>query len=181
MRVAKLVDCWLELKDPERTGPLARFVRTKLFEGTCICVIMVNSVFTIVATNYMIQELSDSTNDTMQTAETFFLFWYTAEAILKIAVHRWFYFCNDDMRWNLLDVGLIALGFFDLLISMLARDGFSTNGGTFMRSFRLLKISKILRMLRVLRFFADLRLMLDCVAGSFLSLLCALLSLCSSG
>jgi len=48
---------------------------------------------------------------------------------------------------------------------------------TFMRSLRLLKLSKILRMVRVMRFFSELRLILNSLLGSLISLFWAIVML----
>merc|ERR1712061_758261 len=79
------------------------------------------------------------------------------------------------MRWNIFDLLVVTLGVFDTL---------TTNSGkgaardvTFMRSLRLLRIAKILRMVRVMRFFAELRVILNSVLGSLLSLFWAFVML----
>jgi len=117
----------------------------------------------------MVSTMTDQPTSFMNVADISFLAFYSTELVLKVVVHRLYFFCNIDMKWNLFDLALIVLAGVDLIMSSFGAEG--TVDMTFMRSFRLLKLSKVLRMFRVLRFFADLRLMLDCVAGSFLSLL----------
>jgi len=176
MHIAQVVDWWLELKEPDRNSPLANCIGSKHFEAICICVIMANSICTVVTTNHVITYLEEDRTPFIKHADTCFLCFYIFEALLKLYVHGVYYFCNDDMRWNLFDAALIGLGTSDFLLTNNA-GGPRGKSGTFMRSFRLLKISKILRMLRVLRFVADLRLMIDCVAGSLLPLLWCLVIL----
>jgi len=169
LKAAKACEMFCAIQEPERTSGLATFVHSKAFEALCITVIILNSLYTIYTTNYMVSTMTDQPTSFMNVADISFLAFYSTELVLKVVVHRLYFFCNIDMKWNLFDLALIVLAGVDLIMSSSGAEG--TVDMTFMRSFRLLKLSKVLRMFRVLRFFADLRLMLDCVAGSFLSLL----------
>lgn len=167
---ARYVDYWMEIEEPERSGCLNAFVSSKVFESTCVAVIVINSMFTIYTTNYMMSAKTEEQTFGMVVADRSFLGFYVLELVLKVSVHRLYFFCNNDFKWNWFDLALIILAAVDLLMVHAASGGGAVDM-TFMRSFRLVKLSKILRMFRVLRFFSDLRLMLDCVAGSFLALL----------
>jgi len=99
----------------------------------------------------------------MQSMEVFFLAFYTLEVVLKLVVHRWFFFWNDDLRWNLLDLLLVIYGYFDLMM-----------GGvniTWLRSLRLFRMAKVLRVLRIVKSFKELRLILSCLMGSITNLI----------
>lgn len=166
---ASVVDRFLDVKEPPRTSTLSKIVDGLVFEGVSLTIIIVNCIFTIYVTNYQMEKLTLQPTSFMSMAEIVFLSWYTIEMLLKMTVHRLYFFWNIDMKWNLFDLCLVLLGFGDFMMAKFTDS--STLDMTFMRSLRLLKLSKVLRMFRVLRFFHDLRLMIDCVTGSFISLL----------
>merc|ERR1712032_240159 len=56
--------------------------------------------------------------------------------------------------------------------------GSLTKNVGFARSFRLLKVVKVLRVVCVLQFFTELRLMLNCVLGSIVSLFWCIVMIC---
>jgi len=92
------------------------------------------------------------------------------ELLLKLAVHRVYLFCNHDYRWNCLDVVLVFTGMLQVVVDALIDPGNGLGNPGFVRLIRLARISRALRMVRLLKFFRELRLMLKCVVGSFMSL-----------
>ncbi|CAE8636687.1 unnamed protein product [Polarella glacialis] len=163
-------DWWSEVKEPERTGCIAAFVKSKTFEMLCATVIILNAAFAVYTANVEINNLFADPTPFVIYTEIIFTAYYIIELLLKLAVHRVFFFCNMDMQWNLFDMGLVLLAVYDMtLVFVLAGSRTGTNM-TFMRTFRVLKIAKVFRIVRVLRFFTELRLMMRSVAGSFMSL-----------
>eukprot|EP00438_Fugacium_kawagutii_P004611 Skav229002 [mRNA] locus=scaffold127:334407:334853:+ [translate_table: standard] len=103
-----------------------------------------------------------STNDASISAiELLLASFYVIELALKLLVHRLYFFCNDEMAWNIFDFILVVFTVVENILVF----GSGVNLG-FLRLLRLCKIVKILRVFRTLRFFSELRLMLDCVLGS---------------
>eukprot|EP00913_Durusdinium_trenchii_P001216 g1119.t1 len=104
---------------------------------------------------------------------------YVVELVLKLMVHRLFFFWNSEMSWNCFDFMLVVFSIFENLFTFLAFNTGdvaeeSTGSGVnlaFLRLVRLCRIVKILRVFRTLKFFSELRLMLDCVLGSLMNVM----------
>jgi len=110
----------------------------------------------------------------MAALDIVFTCFYVVEIGLKLWVHRLYFFCNEDMRWNILDAFLVISGILEVLTD-------NSSNPSFVRMVRVVRITRVLRMVRLLRFFAELRLMLTCVIGSLMSLFWAFfLILCFS-
>lgn len=169
------------IKEPPRTGRLADFVRGKNFTTACVACIALNALFIAYTTDYEIQHLGTPLPMEMVGIELGFMAFYTMELVLKLMVHRFYFFCNSEMSWNLADCFLVAFSVMDVAVMLATFDSRSGASATvnlsFLRLIRIFKIAKILRIFRTLRFFAELRLMLDCVLGSFVSLFWCLLLL----
>ncbi|CAK9109649.1 Sodium channel protein type 11 subunit alpha (NaN) (Sensory neuron sodium channel 2) (Sodium channel protein type XI subunit alpha) (Voltage-gated sodium channel subunit alpha Nav1.9) [Durusdinium trenchii] len=115
-----------------------------------------------------------------------FIVFFFLELVLRLAVHRLYFFINYNAGWNLLDFTLVVLSLLELTVSW--SSGRDTNGTvTYLRVLRLLKFARILRSLKVITAFRELAMMLEsfrsCLAAMFWSLilliflvfLCALL------
>eukprot|EP00418_Pyrodinium_bahamense_P004722 CAMPEP_0179017916 /NCGR_PEP_ID=MMETSP0796-20121207/4085_1 /TAXON_ID=73915 /ORGANISM="Pyrodinium bahamense, Strain pbaha01" /LENGTH=391 /DNA_ID=CAMNT_0020713659 /DNA_START=171 /DNA_END=1347 /DNA_ORIENTATION=- len=95
-------------------------------------------------------------------------------------VHKLFFFCCDDWKWNLWDAVMVLTALADMVISYV----FSSGGLDlyFMRALRILKVLKTLRILRILRFSRELRLIIDglmaCVTSMYWSFVMLLFTLC---
>jgi len=176
-RFSSFVEWWEQLEEPPREGWLAQVVNSKSFDSMCAFVIIFNALFTWYTTNWEIANLDKNPTSFMSAMEIVFVVFYTAELVFKLSVHRLYFFCTHEMRWNIFDTILVVFSLCDQLLTAVS----STSGGgtnvTFMRTLRILKMAKILRGLRVLRFFYELRLMLNSLIGSFNSLLWSIVML----
>eukprot|EP00747_Dinoflagellata_sp_TGD_P208038 gnl/TRDRNA2_/TRDRNA2_81561_c0_seq1.p1 gnl/TRDRNA2_/TRDRNA2_81561_c0~~gnl/TRDRNA2_/TRDRNA2_81561_c0_seq1.p1 ORF type:complete len:632 (+),score=121.38 gnl/TRDRNA2_/TRDRNA2_81561_c0_seq1:58-1953(+) len=167
-----LIDWWINLSEPERTGLLARIVGSRRFEAIVVKIIVCNAILMGVVANYDMANARLSKEgriDFITKLESFFAIVFSVELLLKLVVHRQYFFVNDQAKWNWLDFCLVLFSFYDQVMNILL----ATSGGakiSFMRSLRVMKLAKLLRMARVLRVFKDLRLMIECIAGSLLSL-----------
>jgi voltage-gated sodium channel len=165
---------WLQ-QEPERSGPLADFVRSRCFERTIQVVILCNCLVMGLAANYEMDSaptLSDEDfgHNAFMTLDIIFQLFYTLELILKLAVHRAYFFWNEDAGFNTFDCFLVVSGYLDLL--------FSGGGGSIaLRTVRILKLGKALRALKVIVGFRTLRAILVCIQGSFITLLWSVLML----
>ncbi|CAE7518730.1 CACNA1E [Symbiodinium natans] len=163
----------LDLKEPERTGRLARAVDSTAFAFLSTVVILANAVFILYATDYEMQHLSNPTNAQIRSVDLSLAGFYVVEVLLKLIVHKLFFFWNSEWRWNIFDFSLVL---FAIVENVLAYDWMHGTKDTgvnlgFLRLFRLCKIVKILRIFRTLKFFSELRLMLDCMIGSLLNVI----------
>eukprot|EP00931_Biecheleriopsis_adriatica_P090696 TRINITY_DN64635_c0_g1_i1.p1 TRINITY_DN64635_c0_g1~~TRINITY_DN64635_c0_g1_i1.p1 ORF type:complete len:441 (-),score=86.78 TRINITY_DN64635_c0_g1_i1:37-1323(-) len=120
----------------------------------------------------------------MERLELLFACFYVLELTLKIANHRLYFFCNREAHWNIFDFTLASFSVIEyVLVAVFGKaddnsDGSDETSGMslgFLRIVRLLKIAKVLRVFRTLRFLTELRLMMDCCLGSFLSVFWALM------
>jgi len=152
-----------------RIGALARIITSRWFELATMTVIALNTACTIVATY---QEGSDQNDVSVpdQISELSFLIFYVFELGLRIWVHRIYFFVGKDWRWNFLDLTLVMISTIEqILVVVLERNGTGFSC-VVLRVCRMFKGVKIIRMVRAFTFLTDLRLMLDIVMGSFVTL-----------
>lgn len=171
---------WLHgLQEPERTSCLAGIIQSGWFEGLSATVIITNAFFMLFMVDDRMKHAVNGMgmNDT-HLAEYIFVSIYTLEVVLKLAVHRLYFFVNEEMHWNILDFTLVFLALLDTVMNLLMSMDSIGFDATVLRSLRVLKMAKILRVLRVLRVFNDLRLMLRSVMFSCLSLFWSFTMLC---
>jgi len=157
-------------KEPQRHGCLAGIVLSDKFELAVGVVISLYVVFTIIVTNYLLQHRVDASQlpGAVQVVDYMFEGAYVLEVVLRLMVHRIFYFLNDDKWWNFFDVAMVFLALGSNLISGLQ----SSLNPMFLRFLRTAKITrKLFRMLRLTRYISDLRLMSQAFVGSLLSLM----------
>jgi len=166
LQLYKWLDWWMSLEEPSRNGYLAKTVVSKKFEAFCASVIIANACYTAYTTNYEVTHMEEEPMSDL--VECGFLVFYVVELMLKFGVHRWYFFCNDDMKWNLLDLLLVLTAVYYQLMTWI----FTVSGVdlTYMRTLRILKVARILRVIRVAKIFSELRLMLNSILGSFHSL-----------
>lgn len=160
--------------EPPRTGCLADFVQGDWFERASLVVIFLNAIFSIYITNYAAQLVTDSLPAWMDVLEGAFMFWYVFEVLLKLLVHRTFFFGNLDKAWNVFDFAVVMAA----LLAYLTEATLSFNPAL-MRLSRLLRFSKVFHIFKVLPSLPELRVVLDCMLGSALPLFsaCALMAL----
>eukprot|EP00747_Dinoflagellata_sp_TGD_P193994 gnl/TRDRNA2_/TRDRNA2_60900_c0_seq1.p1 gnl/TRDRNA2_/TRDRNA2_60900_c0~~gnl/TRDRNA2_/TRDRNA2_60900_c0_seq1.p1 ORF type:complete len:643 (+),score=124.77 gnl/TRDRNA2_/TRDRNA2_60900_c0_seq1:56-1984(+) len=170
--VLRLVEFCMSLEEPERTGHLADFVRSRSFDIVSTTVILFNAIFMAYSANYDIQHIEAGPTAFILDAERFFACFFTLELVLKLMVHKAYFFVNDHMKWNIFDLLLVALAVYEQLMTITADRGEGGGGDnlTFMRALRVLKMAKMMRLAKLLKSFRDLRVMLMCIAGSLVSL-----------
>jgi hypothetical protein len=155
-------------EEPVRSGPFANFVLGP-FDHHCTLVIVLNAITTFFDTNW--QVLNWAQDSTFYDAvDIVFVIFYTIELALKLALHRWYFFWNDDMAWNWFDVVLVCSGIYDGFLLLLPLSSGGSLDLVFLRILRLLKMAKILRVFRLIRALSVLRLMLNSLLGSLSSL-----------
>jgi hypothetical protein len=158
-----LIEWFKGLDEPVHNGKLENFVQGRSFEFLCMAVILANCVQIFVATNFESSNLGVNLPLPLVALDLSFLLFYIVELALKLYVHHGYYFCNDEMGWNIFDFSLVVLGVADQILS----EVFNVK---FMRSFRILKLAKVLRIFRLMRLLRELKLILNCLIGSVASL-----------
>lgn len=174
--LADCLDAMLSEGEPERTGRLNHIInKSKPFEVFCLSVIVFNGFFVGYTTNREMAYFdAHPSQDWSQVQapqppmewlfiEVALVVWYCIELAMRLSVHKLHYFCNQDAKWNIMDFTLVAFSILDVI-------GNATQVG-FFRLVRVFKVVKVLRTLRAMRFFQELRLMVDCMLGSFMQLL----------
>lgn len=164
---------WVE---PKREGCLANIVKSKTFFRLCLCVIIANTICAVVTTNNRAQAGSlvlRTGEQALLTSvmEWFFICFYVAEVLLKMFVHRMYFFTNQDWAWNVFDLVIVLWSGLEFTLESALDD--TVIDLRFIRVCRVLRVSKILRIFRAFRFLFELRLMVSCVLGSVIPLMWA--------
>jgi voltage-gated sodium channel len=164
MHLRGTVDWFYSLEEPEREGPLSKIVLSGSFNGFFTFIIVVNCVFTLFAVDHGIRNWDEDPPDWFQTVEIIFLVLYSIELVMKLIVHRLYFFVNEEMKWNVFDFTLVM---FTIVDQALASSSFDL---TFMRSLRILKMAKILRTFKLVKSLKELKIIMNALMGSVVSL-----------
>jgi len=155
---------WAGLREPERRGPLARIVRSRAFSAMSMCFILFDAVLTAYSSNYLIEHLTVDRTATIIAMETCILAFYVVELLLKLALHRVYFFLSEDWRWNVTDMLVVCN-------SVMVLGGFSRDiNFTFVRACRIFRLARIVLLFRAVVFVKQLRVMMECVLNCFLNL-----------
>ncbi|CAK0796924.1 unnamed protein product [Prorocentrum cordatum] len=132
--VASCYEAWMNIKEPERTGLLASLER----RGRTLFgfIIFANACWMTWFVDYQAKNLGDA-DDWAYEVEKAFLIIYCLELALAIAVHKYYFFCNDDAGWNWLDFLIVSI---DAVQAVLA----SRVSGQF-------TVGRVLRALKIIR------------------------------
>eukprot|EP00927_Polykrikos_kofoidii_P082340 TRINITY_DN8166_c0_g1_i9.p1 TRINITY_DN8166_c0_g1~~TRINITY_DN8166_c0_g1_i9.p1 ORF type:complete len:607 (-),score=85.15 TRINITY_DN8166_c0_g1_i9:9-1829(-) len=156
------------MEEPPRRGILAWLVLSPAFNFLCSFVIAANGVFILQSSNNDIivsmQDHKPTGLDAWVLIDAIFSAFYVFELSLKLAVHRWHFFTNEDYIRNIIDVMLVVTGLPDLIAFPARAD---SRNLAWLRVFRLVKAFKAIRVFRTLRFFSDLRMMAASILGCF--------------
>eukprot|EP00747_Dinoflagellata_sp_TGD_P116636 gnl/TRDRNA2_/TRDRNA2_172431_c2_seq4.p1 gnl/TRDRNA2_/TRDRNA2_172431_c2~~gnl/TRDRNA2_/TRDRNA2_172431_c2_seq4.p1 ORF type:complete len:496 (+),score=56.05 gnl/TRDRNA2_/TRDRNA2_172431_c2_seq4:115-1488(+) len=153
---------------------LSRFVQIYM-ERLSSVVICGNAAFLGYAAEYAIAHLDDPMPTHVQVGNWLFFAYYMIELVLKLIVHKHYFFFNCDAHWNWFDVALILSSAYDQAYSLWSPSQGGSSG--VMRLFRLFKMAKLLRILRVMKFFRELHLLLAPLLGSVRQLFWTLIML----
>jgi len=159
-----LRDSWARLEEPTRQGCLERLVSHPGFESFVTVAILCNTYFSAVQANYEMENYGDRLPSTA-AVEGVFLVIFSLEMLIKLALHRLYFFVNEDMAWNWFDFLLVCISIFDYILRESGMVQVS-----FARSMRIFKMGKVLRVFRTMRFLKELRVMLNSIMGSLVSL-----------
>jgi hypothetical protein len=162
------IDWWEHLEEPERTGFFSDIVHHPVFEVVAMATVVGDQMLSTWSANYSLINLSLDLPP-IPTALTFcFNVYFALELVLKLIVHRLFFFCNFHWKMNCLDFFLVTYSVMEVFLLK------SEMKLSALRVLRMFKMAKIVRMLKALTAVHDLRIMLDCLLGSFFGLFWAL-------
>jgi hypothetical protein len=143
------------IEEPPRTSWLAGIERSKVTELLVCMVIFMNCAFMLSDADNEIQNPSASE----PVSEWIFQIFYTIELVVKLVVHREYFFVNSEWKLNWFDLILVVSGFVGFYSDAL----FS---GTYLRLLRLIKFGKAMRAVKVMARMRHLRCFLICLQGS---------------
>jgi len=87
-----LVEWWINLHEPDRSGCLATWVASQSFEIMSLCAILANAACTVLDTNRNMENLTLRSNATPTWYELTFTCFFACELTLKFWVHRLYFF-----------------------------------------------------------------------------------------
>eukprot|EP00747_Dinoflagellata_sp_TGD_P056204 gnl/TRDRNA2_/TRDRNA2_149966_c2_seq1.p1 gnl/TRDRNA2_/TRDRNA2_149966_c2~~gnl/TRDRNA2_/TRDRNA2_149966_c2_seq1.p1 ORF type:complete len:738 (-),score=138.72 gnl/TRDRNA2_/TRDRNA2_149966_c2_seq1:25-2238(-) len=157
---------------------LGGFIQTRL-EGISALVIIVNAWFIGFQAEYALDHPSAPASMLINIVNLSFCIYYTIEVILKLSVHKLYFFVNKERGWNWLDAMLVCSGIYDSVSTFVLSDAEGSSASGMLRLLRLFKMAKMLRVIRVMRFFRELRLLMKPLIGSLRTLFwtCAMFSI----
>jgi hypothetical protein len=161
----KVERVWLQIHDieePPRTGRFAKFIMGKVFEAIITFIILTNAIWMMYAADVQIKDPAH--DDTVGfVGELVFQFLYTVEMVLRLAVHRQWFFFNASWKLNVFELALVIAGFVTLGTA-------SSSSGAALRLVRLMEIGRAARVLRAMTHLRHLRALIVCLQGSLTSL-----------
>jgi hypothetical protein len=122
--------------------------------------ILGNSAFVAWTSDWEIKHVGKKPPSMFLVMEYAFLAFFLFELLLRILVHRAFFFCKNDFLWNIFDFTVVVATCVGEAIALVQQDKPGHNM-SFIRLIRLFKIAKILRVFRTVRIFRDLSHILE--------------------
>lgn len=173
---------WLSVEEPERTGLLARITMSLAWEVFVSVLILCNSFFMTIMIDHSIYaqlfpEAEAENLDFMFAFEASFLAVFTLELVMRLLVHRQYFFISDGAGWNNFDFIILLLSVSDLVSQKLSLP--TSGNATFVRSIRVLRLVRSLRVVRIVKHANALRRMLLSLMGSLVPLFWCLVLLWS--
>jgi len=163
-----------QFKEPIRTSKLARLLHSHGFQLLIIITILANIIYIGFRTNDDMHKFMAGHGlhpDLHFTViETVFHSIYVVEAMMRIYVHGVYFFVEEGARWNVFDLVLILASWIDFFQSESR-----ARNVMFMRVVRFMRVAKVLRVFRVIRFCSEMRVMLDSICDSVLTLVWCIL------
>ncbi|CAL1156522.1 unnamed protein product [Cladocopium goreaui] len=168
-QMARAFDMLETIREPVRRGGLAVVVQSVYFNLLSLMVILSNTIYITLWADYELASPGVSV-EPEQALEWAFSAFYCLELAAKLAVHRFYFFLNEDWCWNTFDFLLVLLVLLENCISAFSSvDPTGSVNIMFIRVLRLFKLARVLRIMRTFRFFRELRLMTECVVGSMMN------------
>jgi len=158
------------LREPRRVGKLAEFVQSHTFQAIVVAVVIFNCIYTILDTNWEMRHLGQPKFVSTHILEISLACFYLVEVMLRLIVHRCYFFYNGDMSWNILDLALVVINSAELILQ---GTGLKGTNLIVARTMRIFRVAKVLRVIRLMYFLTELKLMVTCLLNSGWNLLWA--------
>jgi hypothetical protein len=168
-----VLDTCDKIKEPVRTGQLASISQSKAFEAVVLVVIFVNCGYMAYSADYGVKNPGKAPSSEV-FADWYFQIFYTMELVIKLIVHRAYFFVNENWKANWFDAFLVVTGWMGFIQS---DDGGGGVSGSFLRIIRLAKLGRTMRAVRAMSELKHLRAFLVCLQGSFMSFFWSLVML----
>lgn len=158
-------------------------VHSMYFESVFCSLIIANTLFLGIETEYVASHLLDTTPLPFLVISKLFIFLFTVELILRMVANKCVFFYGQDACWNLFDFLLVSVSLLDLVLGSLhagTSEASDTENLTFIRMVRILRIVRVFRIFRLMRFFRSLRILVFSVLNTLKSLfwtMCLLVSI----
>eukprot|EP00928_Gymnodinium_smaydae_P027241 TRINITY_DN21121_c0_g3_i1.p1 TRINITY_DN21121_c0_g3~~TRINITY_DN21121_c0_g3_i1.p1 ORF type:complete len:636 (-),score=113.04 TRINITY_DN21121_c0_g3_i1:51-1958(-) len=175
--IGGFINWWEHLFEPPRRGHAAQFEHSWLFGCVSSLMILMNAGFIAYTSEWEIANYGQPAPGSFEVVDLVFLIFFTVELLLRLWVHRLYFFVNREWVWNLIDMSLVGTSLLGAMLSLTEPEGTDSGNIGYMRIIRLLKIVKIIRSFRVVKVFRELALMLESFLKCFVSMFWALLML----
>eukprot|EP00435_Cladocopium_sp_Y103_P069922 s76_g34.t1 len=152
------------LHEPPRSNCLAKMVDSSTFQFVCTVVILANCLTLLFSANWAMEHLSFDIPQSFRVLDLSFTSFYVIELLLKLIVHRQYFFWHQDWRWNVFDFVLVILAVQEQVLEYMASQNVTRI--SYMRSLRLVRVSRVLRLLRAIRVIRELRMMVFSIMSS---------------
>lgn len=157
-----------KLQEPDRTGYLAEVLAGKWFDRLSLLIIVANMYVAVWSADLTALVGEQDLPKWFTTADLFFTGYFVMELLLKLWVHRLYFFTNEDWAWNWFDTFIVVMAVVEIALTRFTQMGVDL---TFARVCRMLRVQKSFRALKAVRFLTEFRLMINCVLGSMVPLL----------
>eukprot|EP00746_Dinoflagellata_sp_MGD_P101070 gnl/MRDRNA2_/MRDRNA2_41161_c0_seq1.p1 gnl/MRDRNA2_/MRDRNA2_41161_c0~~gnl/MRDRNA2_/MRDRNA2_41161_c0_seq1.p1 ORF type:complete len:658 (+),score=96.67 gnl/MRDRNA2_/MRDRNA2_41161_c0_seq1:124-2097(+) len=151
---------------------LAAFVHSPFFDYITGFFIVANCLVIGIETDYNAKPQDHGNPDKdlfFKVANMVFCLFFLAELLLRVAVDKKDYFCNEDWKWAIFDVLIVITAVVEEIFAI-AKTKTGMLNMTFVRILRVLRLVRVMRVIRVLRFFSELRIMVQSIMNSVKSL-----------
>ncbi|CAE7402413.1 Scn11a [Symbiodinium natans] len=162
-----------------------RIVHTHAFDIFCALVVISNSIFLGVETEWSITR-PDVIPQSFQIVSTVYACFFTLELMMRIGADGWHIFCNADWMWAWLDAFVVAISLWEVIADLIyvlnsgQQSGVDGNGVSSLRALRIVRITRVIRvarLMRVFRFVMAFRTLITSIAFTLKSLFWAVMLL----
>lgn len=159
------LEWWVNIREPERKGWLAALVMNNYFELLSMLITLYDAMFVAYTSNYRIRHMTNERTGLIKAMEMSILGVYTVELLLRLLLHRVFFFFAHNWKWNIIDLIVVVSSLLSL------QDTLGLCHISFVRTVRLLRITRIFLLFRVIGFVEQLRVMMECIQNCFLTVI----------
>merc|ERR1719161_55042 len=141
-----------------------------LFERIVGVIILANSIFIAVQTNWTAENLREADAAEWKYTDYCFTAFFSCEVVLRIVAERKRFLTGKSRGWNLFDLGIVLTSILEECLSL-------ASSTRVVRILRFLRLIRLARFIRVMRFFSELRAMVWGIMHSIASLVWAIILL----